>query len=102
MMSGLSKSILAFSDCKEALERAYESQKGAACSFPDNRAAKVFAQRCHQFRKLDRAENAKIYTEPVHSMHGRSVYDTISIRVVDSTVRMEKIAPGYLDIWDIE
>lgn len=87
----LSSSILAFPDCQRVFERAIDSKKGVRLTFKNERAAKTFAFRCNQFRKLDRKQNEKVYTEPAHTMHGASVYDTISVRVVGTTVLMEKI-----------
>lgn len=77
----MSNSILAYSDCKEFLEKAIEDQKGARRPFQGPYAedhASRYRMRCHQFRKLDREQNAEIY-EVGHQMHGRSEYDLLTL-----------------------
>lgn len=101
-MGGLSKSILAFNDCKAAFERALDSPKGTRFTFADPVSAKAFQRRCYQFRKLDRAENSKIYTEPAHTLHGRSVFDTIMIRARGNVVFLERIIEAFTNVEDIE
>jgi hypothetical protein len=75
-----STSLLAYPDVKEALERALATTKGVRVRFQDGSSAFRFVARCNSFRLLDRKENLKIYLEPAHSLHGRSVYDVLAIR----------------------
>lgn len=90
-MSGGSKSLLAYEDVKEVFNRALESEKGLLMKHRDEAAAKRFIFRANSYRALCRAENTKVYPEETHPMHGRTVYDTLSLRRVGTTVRVEKI-----------
>lgn len=76
-------SITSYVDIRGALDRALESVKGVRLKFPDERAAFTFKGRVHSFRYLDRKENKKIYADPDHPMHGRSVYDPLMVKTED-------------------
>ena len=78
-MGGNSKSLLAYEDVKEALDRAIASNKGIRLRFSSPQARDRFMFRSYSFRQLDRANNKVIYPEPAHSMHGRSLYETLSL-----------------------
>lgn len=82
---GYSTNITAYPDIRKALDQALESPKGMRLSFEDSRAATTFCGRVHSFRFKDRKENTKIYAEPDHPMHGRSVYDPLMIKRVNET-----------------
>lgn len=103
----LSASILAYQDCQKAFERAIDTEKGVKMTFRTVKAARMFAFRCNQFRKLDRLENKKIYPEEAHTLHGRSVFDTIRVRVepTDSErglVYFEKVTLEAVETEDIK
>lgn len=104
----LSSSILSYPDIRNAFDQAVDSVKGIRIKFDDIKAAHYFSRRCNAFRALDRKENKKIYADdPAHSLFGRSVYDTISIRVVPiegggAYVQMEKIKSDRFTVEAIE
>jgi hypothetical protein len=87
----ISQSILSYPDVKEVFERALASQRGVRIPLKDSKTAQYFSRRCNQFRSLDRKENLKIYTEPAHSLHGRSIFDTLQILVRENYVHIVPI-----------
>lgn len=79
----LSTSRLAYDDALQFLERALADPKGVrACFGTDEGAATHFRMRCHVGRNLDRQENAKLYVDKGHPLHGRSMYDVLTMRVL--------------------
>ena len=81
-----SSSLLAYPDVKAALEQALTSNYGVKVIFKTKAEAHRFLGRCTSFRLLSRKENLKVYPEPAHSLHGRSVYDGLSIKCNDTDV----------------
>lgn len=79
-------SITSYPDIRGAADKALASEKGVRLRFSDERAALTFKGRFHSFRYQDRKENAKIYIDPDHPMHGRSAYDPLMIKTVEPTV----------------
>lgn len=78
----LSTSILAYDDALQFLERALADPKGVrACFGQDEGKATHFRMRCHVGRNLSREQNAKIY-EREDPLHGRSMFDVLTLRVV--------------------
>lgn len=97
---GYSKSILAYGDCRDAMEKALAEVKGIRISFPDHKAATRFLQRCHYLRKLDRETNARLFPE-AHELHSQSAYDTLFLRKDKENpcdVLMEIIKPLDVEI----
>lgn len=76
----LSNSILAYTDCKEFLERALDAERGVRIPFRLEREAEHWRMRCNQFRSLDRKANKQIH-ELGTPMHGQSEYDTITMTI---------------------
>jgi len=97
-----STSILAYNDCKTAMDRALTVEKGIRLTFTTRALATRFISRCSAFRHLDRKENMKIHTEPGHSLHGRSVYDALSITQQDNVVKVVSNSLTDAIIEDIE
>lgn len=79
----LSNSILAYQDCQEFFEKAVEDPKGARRPFQTEEQATRWRMRCHQYRKLHREQNSKIY-DLGHMLHGRSEYDALSLSLKHS------------------
>jgi len=80
-----SKSLMAYTDVKEILDRALAS-KGLELSFNTKTATIRWVSRANSFRILDRRNNKKLYPE-AHSLHDCSPYDTLIIkRVTDLKV----------------
>lgn len=101
-MGGNSKSLLAYADVQEAFDRAIASPKGVLLRFGTSQARDSFMFRAFSFRSLDRKNNKVIYVEPAHSMHGRSIYDTLSLlRDGDTKLQIKRIAAEY-EIEDLE
>lgn len=80
----LSNSTLAYTDCREFLEKALDADHGSRIPFRDEGGAKYFQMRCNQYRTLDRADSKLIY-EPGHNLHGKSAYDVLTLTVKLST-----------------
>lgn len=91
-----STSLLAFPDCKKALDQALASERGVRLEFPSSKDAFRFMGRCNSFRLLDRKENAKIYTEPAHTLHGRSIYDVLKIVQENQFIIITKVGSAII------
>jgi len=77
---GFNKSLLAFDDVREIYQQAIDSESGIRVKFTSNGRALAARHRFNSYRKADRAENCKIYSED-HPMFGRSVYDRLILRI---------------------
>lgn len=79
----LSTSILAFDDALQFLERALADTKGVRACFGESEGnAMHFRMRCHAARNIARQDNIRLYTDRDHPLHGRSVYDVLTLRVL--------------------
>ena len=87
-------SLLAYPEIRDALDRALQSERGIRVKFRTDVAATQFVGRAYSFRMLDRAENAKIYPDQTHTLHGRSMYDVFRLKRVGNAV---EIVPVKLD-----
>ncbi len=76
----LSSSIQAYPDCAEFFEAVVDDPQGGRIWKGTYEAAHTFRHRCHQFRRLHRKNNEKIY-ERGHLMHGCSEYDTLVLQI---------------------
>lgn len=77
---GSSKSLFAYEDIRQALDKALEAKKGIKIIFETNGQAFGARHRFNQFRSMDRRENARIYPED-HKMHNRTQYDVLRLRL---------------------
>lgn len=77
----LSTSLLAFSDCLDAYDKAVADERGVRIPVADLTAAHRLRSRLHQARVLERRQNAMAYA-PGEPMHGRSIYDEITVRIM--------------------
>lgn len=77
---GFSKSPFAFEDIKTMFDKALAAPKGIRIRCTTYGAAIALRSRFNYFRKVDRAENRKIY-EADHPRYGWSVYDGLVLRV---------------------
>lgn len=73
---GVTKSPMAFEDCREAFERAMAAERGVKITFPTVREAVAFRARLNTFRMHNRRANEKIYPEG-SELHGWSEYDAL-------------------------
>jgi hypothetical protein len=80
----LSNSIQAFPDCHEFFEAVADDPLGGRIWKGTFQAAHEFRHRCHQFRRLHRKQNEKIY-ERGHIMHGCSEYDTLKLQLKEDS-----------------
>lgn len=86
----VSSSRLSYSDCETLFEKALADLKG--CRYQvivdglegDFGKTKYFVMRMHQFRALDRQDNRVIFN-PGDPMYGRSVYDSMIVRIKADT-----------------
>ena len=74
------KSPLAFDDVRDIFDRALDSQKGLRIPCASRSAAITLRSRFNYFRKANRKDNADMYPSD-HSLHGKSMYDKLSLRV---------------------
>lgn len=80
----LSNSRASYEDCFKLLDAALDEPRGTRVEILSGpRAATHFRMRIHQARQIDRSENAKIYPDPDHHLHNRSVYDILVLRIED-------------------
>jgi len=93
-----STSLLAYPDVKDAFEKALNSVYGVRVSFKSSKEAHRFVGRCNSFRLLDRKENLKIYPEPASTLHGRSVYDVLSLSREDKVVTIVPLKPDDITV----
>lgn len=87
---GLSSSILSFPDIKKYLDDAVDSENGLRVCFANNKEAVTFRHRCNWYRSLDRKVNKELYPFD-HIMHGRSLYDTLMMKIRENDVLLEKV-----------
>lgn len=70
-------SVLAYRDLQEVADRAISNGRGVRVSCSTLGEAHVLRSRLYKMRELDRKENKKIYSDPDHALHGRSIYDPL-------------------------
>lgn len=75
---------LSYGDAYEALDLAKDDAKGIRLKQKDYAAACTFRSRIHYARQIDRRDNLEIY-EPSDPLYGRSVYDTLVVRIKQDT-----------------
>lgn len=96
-----SSSRLAYSDCFDLMDKAIADPKGIKIKFSANEDAWHFRIRLHTARKIDRIDNMEVY-EKGHPMHGRSVYDQLTMRIRKSGdnawLRLERIDTREFEI----
>lgn len=98
---GNSKSLDAYPDIRDILDKALVAVKGVEVEYPANNVAVLFVSRCNTFRGLDRKENTRIYGE-TDPKAGRSPYDILRISRRENIVRIEKISMDSLNVKEIE
>jgi hypothetical protein len=79
----LSNSRLAYDDCEKFLEKALDAERGVRLPYRTSGEAEYFRMRCNQFRAIDRSDNKSVH-EPGALMHGKSVYDELTLKVMYS------------------
>ena len=96
-----STSRLAYSDCFDLMDKAIADPKGIKVKFAAGEDAWHFRIRLHTARKIDRLDNKDIY-EQGHRMHGRSVYDQLTMRIRKADdhawLRLERIDARVFEI----
>ena len=96
-----STSRLAYSDCFDLMDKAIADPKGIKIKFAQGEDAWHFRIRLHTARKIDRNDNRDIYDQG-HPMHGRSVYDHLTMRIRKSGdfawLRLERIDAREFEI----
>ena len=74
-----STSRLAFDDCFRLFDQALASAKGIKFRVKNRRQAYHYRNRLNHARRLDRRDNLETFIDPTHPMHGRSIYDGLSV-----------------------
>lgn len=75
---------LSYGDAYEALDLAKDDAKGIRLKQKDYASAATFRSRIHYARQVDRKDNLDIY-DPGDPLFGRSVYDTLVVRIKQDT-----------------
>lgn len=96
----LPKSISAYGDCRDALDRALESERGIKIECETSGMAIRLRHRMNSFRSRDRQTNSKTY-EATHPMHNASAYDKLILRIVGSDLLIEKVSSESLTISEL-
>ena len=76
-----STSRLAFDDCYRLFDQALASAKGIKFRVKNRRQAYHYRNRLNHARRLDRRDNLETFLDPSHPMHGRSIYDGLSVAI---------------------
>jgi len=79
-MAGFNKSTFAFDDLREVFNKAIDAPKGIRVVCKSRSEAMVTRSRMNYLRKMDRKENGITY-QPDHTMHLRSAWDRLVLRV---------------------
>ena len=77
------KSKLSYPDCVELFDAALADEVGARLPVADMDAAYHMRTRLNMYRQLDREDN-KLAFEAGVTMHGKSVYDELKVRIKKS------------------
>ena len=100
-----STSRLAYSDCFDLMDKAIADPKGIKVKFAKGEDAWHFRIRLHTARKIDRIDNKEVY-EQGHPMHGRSVYDQLTMRIRKAEdhvwLRLERIDARVFEIESLD
>ena len=79
-MTGFNRSVLAFDDIRDLLDRALAAPRGLRVPCGTRGKAVHLRVRCNYFRKLDRKQSLLTY-ESDHPMYGRTPYDKLVFRI---------------------
>jgi hypothetical protein len=77
-----SASRLAFADCFKLFDDAVASDKGIKFRIKNRRQAYHYRNRLNHARRLDRRDNYSTFTDPDHPLHGRSIYDGLTVVIL--------------------
>lgn len=102
----VSSSRLAYDDCFLLYEKALEDPVGARFQVAsgDLGQTRYFITRMHQARAIDRKDNKAIFPDPGAPLHGRSIYDPLTVQLKQDTeglwwvyVSKTTIAPDQIE-----
>lgn len=82
---GLSKSLLSYKDVQDLCDRAMQAERGIKVKPGGSMSPQTLRDRIYHFRKMQRAENAKIYP-PGEPMHGVCPYDELMFEVTEDSL----------------
>jgi len=93
----ISTSRASYLDCYQYFDQAMEQERGIRNQVQSYDYACHLRQRLHMARKIKREDNATIYDDPNHPMHGASPYDILVVKIKTEEdgktfVLLEKIA----------
>ena len=101
---GFSNSIFSYQDVRELLDRALLADRGVRIKLSKVGSAHNLRQRMSYYRRLDRAENRKIYKEG-DPLYDRSQYDVLIFRLSpaeDGKHTLLDIVKGSASDFDVE
>lgn len=76
----LSNSHLAYQDCYDLFQAAYEDAVGIRIKVADGKSAERLRARLNQARVIERTANRRAY-EPGHALHGATAYDFLVVQI---------------------
>jgi len=77
-----SKSPNAYPDCRAFLDRAIAATSGTRLVLGRYGPAYVFRNRCYALRGVQARQNAKIYPDADHILHGVTVWHKLTLKVI--------------------
>lgn len=72
---------MSYVDVYEKFDEAKDDPKGIRIPFDTKAEAMHYQMRMHNARSVDRRENAKMYPDRTHQLHGQSAYDVLQVRL---------------------
>ena len=84
------KSLAAYGDCRDLLDRALEAPMGVRIKLDTAAAAVRLRWRLNYYRKRDREESKTIFAAD-DPRWGMSVYDGLSIALVETSLEIRKL-----------
>ncbi len=96
----LSQSPAAYTDCAALLDQALESEKGVRITCDSKGMATNLRQRLYKARQLDQKQNAESYPKG-EPLHGRSVYDRLTVTVDENFVVIRKLDAMSLTVEEL-
>ncbi len=77
----ISTSRASYLDCYQYYDQALEEERGIRIQVQSYDYACHLRQRLHMARKIRREDNAEIYPDADHPMHGASPYDIVVVKI---------------------
>ena len=98
----ISTSRASYLDCYAYYDQALEEERGIRIRVQSFDAATHLRQRLHMARKIKRADNAEIYPDADHPMHGACPYDILVVKIKTEPRGVFVLIEKVVMITDIE